>query len=272
MDNQFPFSGLISPNRFLPVQETVLSQDNFSDSAIVGKGIKILNWNVAKNNNTSRWANDFYQIVESYEPDLICFQEIELNKNTQNILALESMGWRFAPNFIDFYYNTYCGILTASKVQPVASRAILTPEFEPVTNTPKVSLIAEYPLKETGQTLLVVNTHAINFVNLHKFKSQLQKLEAVLSDRREPLIICGDFNTWSQGRFNLLKLMANRLDLIPVQFSRQDQAKLKTFLGSPPLDHIFYRRLTPKLQTAKVLDKLYSSDHKPMVVELALVL
>ncbi|MCT7984060.1 endonuclease/exonuclease/phosphatase family protein [Laspinema sp. A4] len=271
MDNQFPFSGFISPTRFIPVQETVLSQENFSDFAMAGKGIKILNWNVAKNNNTSKWAIDFYNIVESYQPDLICFQEIELNKNTQKILALESMGWRFSPNFIDSYYNTYCGILTASKVQPIASRAILTPEFEPVTNTPKVSLIAEYPLKETGQTLLVVNTHAINFVNLHKFKSQLQKLEAVLGDRREPLIMCGDFNTWSQGRFNLLKLMAKRLHLISVNFSREEQAKLKTFLGSPPLDHIFYRGLRLKPQTAKVLDKLYSSDHKPMVVELALV-
>lgn len=272
MDNQFPFYGFISPNRFIPVQETVLSQDNFSDFAIGGKGIKILNWNVAKNNNTVKWANDFYGIVERHQPDLICFQEIELNKNTQTVLALESMGWRFAPNFIDSYYNTYCGILTASKVQPVASRAILTPEFEPVTNTPKVSLIAEYPLHKTGKTLLVVNTHAINFVKLNKFKSQLQKLEAVLGIRREPLIMCGDFNTWSEGRFNLLKLMANRLNLRAVHFSRQEQAKLKTFLGSPPLDHIFYRGLTPKLQTAKVLDKLYSSDHKPMLVELALVL
>ncbi|MCT7972775.1 endonuclease/exonuclease/phosphatase family protein [Laspinema olomoucense] len=271
MDNQFPFSGLISPNRFIPVQETVLSQDNFSDSAIAGKSIKILNWNVAKNNNTSKWANDFYHLVERHQPDLICFQEIELNKNTQKILALESMGWRFAPNFIDAYYQTYCGILTASKVQPVSSRAILTPEFEPLTNTPKVSLVAEYPLKKTEQTLLVVNTHAINFVNLNKFKSQLQKLESVLGDRREPLIMCGDFNTWSQLRFDLLKLMAKRLHLISVHFSPEEQAKLKTFLGSPPLDHIFYRGLTPKPQTAKVLDKLYSSDHKPMVVELALV-
>lgn len=271
MVNQFPFSGFISPNRFIPVQETVLAQDNFSDSAIAGSGIKILNWNVAKNNNTAKWANDFYQIVESHQPDFICFQEIELNKNTQKILALESMGWRFAPNFIDAYYNTYCGILTASKVQPLVSRAIVTPEFEPVTNTPKVSLIAEYPLTKTGETLLVVNTHAINFVNLNKFKSQLQKLEAVLGDRPEPLIICGDFNTWSQGRFNLLQLMANRLNLKPVQFSPQEQAKLKTFLGSPPLDHIFYRGLTPTLQPAKVLDKLYSSDHKPMVVELSLI-
>ncbi len=272
MDNQFPFSGLLSPNRFIPIQETVLFQDNFSESVIARKGIKILNWNVAKNNNSSKWATDFYSIVESHQPDLICFQEIELNKNTQKVLALESMGWRFAPNFIDAYYNTYCGILTASKVHPVTSRAILTSEIEPVTNTPKVSLISEYPLQETGKKLLVVNTHAINFVNINKFKSQLQKLEVILGDRREPLIMCGDFNTWSQGRFNLLKLMANRLNLIPVQFSRQEQAKLKTFLGSPPLDHIFYRGLTPKLQTAKVLDKLYSSDHKPMVVELALVL
>lgn len=270
MDNQFPFSGFISPKRFIPVQETVLSQDNFSGSAIAGSGIKILNWNVAKNNNTSKWANDFYKIVENYQPDLICFQEIELNKNTQKILALESMGWRFAPNFIDFYYNTYCGILTASKVQPVSSRAILTPEFEPVTNTPKVSLIAEYPLKETGQMLLVVNIHAINFVNLSKFKSQLQKLEAVLGNRREPLIMCGDFNTWSQLRFDLLNLMANRLNLIPIDFSRPEKAKIKTFLGSPPLDHIFYRGLTQKIQTAKVLDNLYSSDHNPMLVELAL--
>lgn len=269
MNDFFSFTEFFSPTRFIPVQETVLDRDNFSRTAIDGRSIKILNWNIAKNNNDRAWKKDFFYILETYHPDLVCLQEVELNRDTKRILALESMGWNFAPNFIDRYYDTYCGILTGSQVKPIACRALLTPECEPVTKTPKVSLIAEYPLND-GQPLLVVNAHAINFVNLNKFQSQLHTIEAFLRDRHESMIMCGDFNTWSQLRLDLLNLMANRLNLTEVHFPEWEKEKIKKFLFSPHLDRIYYRDLRQKRGSSKVLETIYTSDHKPMLVELFL--
>jgi endonuclease/exonuclease/phosphatase (EEP) superfamily protein YafD len=254
-------------SRFFPVQEIIIDCDNFSQSAFNGKSVKILNWNIAKKNNNKTWKKDFLWILEAYKPDIICLQEACLNTKKNIAFELESMGWNFAPNFFDVYQDHHCGILTGSKVKPLARRSILTQDYEPIAQTPKVSLIAEYPFLQNHNTLLVVNTHAINFVELHKFRLQLQKLEEFIYKHNEPIIISGDFNTWNQLRLDLLNQMAARLNLTNVTFTLAGKRKIKKFLFSPPLDHIYYRGLQEKKDSAIVLDQISSSDHKPMLVE-----
>jgi endonuclease/exonuclease/phosphatase (EEP) superfamily protein YafD len=269
MTNNF-FNFFSLSTRFVTVAESIIDRDNFSQEAIASPAVKILNWNVAKQNNTPAWTRDFFHILETYQPDLVCLQEISLNTQTKSILALESMGWNFAPNFRDTYTDNYCGILTASPVKPIARTALLTQDCEPLTNTPKVSLIAEYAIAKRDRPLLVVNTHAINFVTSEKFAAQLNKLEQFLHRRSEPIVLCGDFNTWSQRRLRLLNLMGDRLHLTPVQFSPPAQTHLKTFFASPPLDWIYYRGLSQKPASATVFKEITSSDHTPMGVELLL--
>ena len=255
--------------RFKPVSETII--DNiYSDSSVLERNsIKILSWNIAKNNYDPRWSQDFLAIVKQYQPDKIFFQEVRLRTNEREIAELAQMGWAFAPNFIDTSNNTYSGILIASKGDRFSKQAVVTKHFEPVINTPKVSLFTEYFLANNSK-ILAVNTHLINFVSLPKFKAQLEGIESILSIHQGIIILAGDFNTWNKSRWLLLSQMAARLNLIPVSFTAKDTKKIKSFWLSLPLDYIFYRGLKQKPDTAKVINNISSSDHNPLFVELCL--
>jgi endonuclease/exonuclease/phosphatase (EEP) superfamily protein YafD len=259
-------------HRFGQVPEKTIDQTYSCSWSLPNNSLKVLSWNIAKNNYEASWIDDFLTIVQQYQPDKIFLQEVRLGVKAKEIPALEGMGWSFAPNFVDTFDHTYSGILIATKAEPLKSQALLTKHYEPITKTPKVSLFAEYSLSNQPETLLAVNAHLINFVTLSKFKAQLQEVESILSQHQGAIIFSGDFNTWSRSRWLLLLQMATRLGLTPVSFSPRERKKIKSFFLSPPLDYIFYRGLKQKPFTARVIDNVSSSDHSPLLVELAVPL
>ncbi|MBN8562440.1 endonuclease/exonuclease/phosphatase family protein [Leptolyngbya boryana CZ1] len=258
-----PFKTLLPPYRFIPTDETILHRPH-QPSPLNEKAIRVLNWNIAKNNHDRSWQKDFDWIVDRYQPDLIFLQEVQLCTELKHF-ELAELGWSFAPNFIDTYRNIYAGVLTASRASCVTRKAVLTEHAEPVSNTPKVSLVTEHPFAQG--TLLTINSHLINFVELDKFKTQLVELETAIAAHDGAIIFSGDFNTWNRSRWQLLDKMTRRLGLSRAKFSEADTQNIKRFLMSPPLDHIFYRGLHQNYLQARVLDQIQSSDHKPMLVE-----
>lgn len=258
-----PFKNLLPSYRFIRTDETVLHRSHQA-SPLNEKAIRVLNWNIAKNNHDRSWQKDFDDILDRYQPDLIFLQEVRLCTQLKHF-ELAELGWSFAPNFIDTYHNIYSGVLTASRASCVNRRAVVTEHFEPVSNTPKVSLVTEHPLAQG--TLLTINSHLINFVDLAKFKTQLHELETAIAAHSGAIIFSGDFNTWNRSRWQLLDKMTRRLGLLRAQFSASDAQNIKRFLMSPPLDHIFYRGMRQNYLQARVLDHIHSSDHKPMLVE-----
>lgn len=252
-----------------PVSSTALTSDKkyFDTSASPGS-LKILSWNIAKNNQSKDWSQDFLSLVERYQPDKIFLQEVRLCAERKYVPELSDMGWSFAPNFIDTFHNAYSGVLIATKADRINSQSLVTNHTEPVTNTPKVSLFAEYSLCNRTETLLAVNTHLINFVELRKFTAQLQAVEAALWQHSGAIVFSGDFNTWNRARRKMLFDMTTRLGLTPVSFTPEDTQKIKNFLTSPPLDYIFYRGFEQKPHSATVIDTITSSDHNPLLVEL----
>ncbi|MFN6485126.1 MULTISPECIES: endonuclease/exonuclease/phosphatase family protein [unclassified Nostoc] len=253
--------------RFLRLQELTIDKKNSLQTEINSKSIKVLSWNIAKQNYNKVWLKDFSKIIENYQPNLIFLQEFSLKLEADEWEKWLKMNWSFAPNFVDIHHQTYSGIFTAATISPLSKRVITTKHHEPIVKTPKISLITEYLLSEQSTTLLTINSHLINFVNLNKFKIQLKELELALSVHRGPLIFSGDFNTWSRKRAVILNEVITQLGLTPVIFAPDHQDKIKRFLLSPPLDHIFYRDITVKEASAKVLDQICSSDHKPLLVE-----
>ncbi len=268
---QSPLSYLkqLSPtHRFGQVAETTIEKIHSSPSALNRDSIKVLSWNIAKNNHARHWSEDFLAIISQHQPDKIFLQEVRLCAIKQQIPELASMGWSFAPNLIDTLDNTYSGVLTATKADCLHSKAKITKHQEPVTRTPKVSLFVEYSLSNSRPTLLAVNAHLINFVETSKFQAQLQQIEAIISQHQGAVIFSGDFNTWNRARWLLLLQMTAKLGLTPVYFPALEAQKIKRFWLSPPLDYIFYRGLRQKTASAKVIDHLSSSDHNPLLVEL----
>ncbi|MEH1938812.1 MAG: endonuclease/exonuclease/phosphatase family protein [Nostoc sp.] len=253
--------------RFISLQEVTIDKNNSLQTEIDSKSIKVLSWNIAKQNYNKNWVKDFSKIIEIYQPNLIFLQEFSLKLEANEWQKWLKMNWCFAPNFVDIYHQAYSGIFTAATISPLSKKVITTKHYEPIVRTPKISLITEYLLSEQSTTLLTINSHLINFVDLNKFKIQLNELKLVLSIHRGPLIFSGDFNTWSRKRAVILNQVTTQLGLTPVIFAPDEKEKIKRFLLSPPLDHIFYRDISVKKASAKVLDQICSSDHKPLLAE-----
>ena len=294
--------------RFASVEEKIVAYCPSSDADCLLSEQKntliVLSWNVNKNNQSERWAKEFADIYVRYQPDIICLQEARLSalaSSTDQPLAwskplqtlsstapihapidapihasihvpaqqmpLTRMSWCFAPNFEDAVEETYSGVLTLAAMPSTSSRGLLTAQTEPVTQTPKVSLLTEYDLM--GRSLLVINTHLINFVSPLIFQTQLDQIEAAAIAHEGATILSGDFNTWSSGRLRRLKKMAARLGLSAAKFAPQDARHIKRFLASPSLDHIFCRGFKQNLLGAAVVSPVFSSDHRPLVIELS---
>lgn len=264
--NPLKYFKQISPHRYDKVTEATI--DRFDSYPINSNcnSIKILSWNVAKNNHSPDWRRDFLALVRQHQPDKIFLQEVRLCAIKQQIPELTSMGWSFAPNLIDTLDNTYSGVLTATKSDRLSSKAIITQHQEPISDTPKVSLFIEHSWGD--RTLLTINTHLINFVETSKFQAQLNQIEAIISQHQGAVIFSGDFNTWNRSRWSLLLAMTERLNLIPVSFPGLEAQKIKRFWLSPPLDYIFYRGFKQNTASARVVDTFNSSDHNPLLVEL----
>ena len=261
---------LLPSYRFVRTDETIIHRAHPHLSELSESKIRVLNWNIAKNNQDESWIRDFETILADYQPNLICLQEVRMCAEAKHLVEVAELGWSFAPNFIDTFHNSYAGVLTAARASCVARKAYTTAHFEPVTKTPKVSLFTEYVIAGSTQTLMVINTHLINFVDLEKFKTQLHDLETTIASHTGAVILSGDFNTWNRSRLLMLTTMVKRLELTRAKFPPDEAQNIKRFLFSPPLDHIFYRGLQQNYLSAKVLDHVTSSDHKPMLVEFCL--
>jgi endonuclease/exonuclease/phosphatase (EEP) superfamily protein YafD len=257
----------VPAHRFLKSAVRVITHRHPHPVALNCRSIKVLNWNIAKNNGAADWQREFGRLRDRYQPDIICLQEVQMCASTPQITDLVDMSWHFAPNFIDAHHHVYAGILTAACTQPLSGHAVLTAHHEPIAQTPKVSLFTEYRLAPAAPPLLTVNAHLINFVELSHFQAQLQTLEARMVKHSGPIIFSGDCNTWSLPRWFLLQQMATRLGLTQTHFSLGDTLKIKRFLLSPPLDYIFYRGLHQQRGSPRVFGEFSTSDHKPMLVE-----
>jgi endonuclease/exonuclease/phosphatase (EEP) superfamily protein YafD len=144
--------------------------------------------------------------------------------------------------------------------------------------TPKVSLITEYPLPN-GKTLLAVNVHLLNFESWEPFmlRSQLEDLERVMAQHEGPMIMAGDFNTWSEVRLALVDDLARKLQLEEItgfpsgrKTGDLDSALLHWVFGVQPelpLDRVYSRGF--EAVSVKVLPN-DSSDHRPVLVTLNL--
>ncbi|NEQ47787.1 MAG: endonuclease/exonuclease/phosphatase family protein [Leptolyngbya sp. SIOISBB] len=263
----FPLDADAILQRFRPSFEPVIECHQFSRTVLDPASITVVNWNIAKNNHQTEWLAEAGAIAQRYDPDLFFFQEVRIVPHDQPPIPFDGLGWHFAPNLFDAHNRHAFGVLTAAKVRHLDYQQVHTRHYEPVFNTPKVALITEYPLVISRQTLLAINVHGLNFVRTQQFQAQLHQLEERVTHHPGPLILSGDFNTWNRRRMTVLQSVVHRLGLTQVSFPREQHQRLKRFLFSDPLDHIFYRGLEVRSGSARVLHQLESSDHVPMVVE-----
>jgi endonuclease/exonuclease/phosphatase (EEP) superfamily protein YafD len=224
-------------------------------AARLNSGIfSLLVWNVLKGMRTG-WESDLQRFAGN--KDLIILQEAYQTTPLLQLLQAKHYNWDLAVAFE--YKKIKTGVLTASRIEPVFVCSFR--EIEPLIRIPKSILIAGYPMSGSNQLLLVANVHLINYTpSVTQFRTQLQKMEQILSKHQGPLIVCGDFNTWSDQRMAAVNAIAGRLNLKAVTFDKDN----RSLVFGRHVDHVYYREL--KLVEA-VSAKVNTSDHNPLQVK-----
>jgi endonuclease/exonuclease/phosphatase (EEP) superfamily protein YafD len=224
--------------------------------ALDSGSIDVVNWNIQKGRNTE-WVGELGAI--GARPDLLILQEASVKTKVWQELVpghRSSFAEGFGPDW------SPSGVMTVSAADPLTECELVA--HEPWFGTRKATLITEYALSGTDQTLLVVNIHGINFaLGISHLEEQFAQARAVISEHEGPVVFSGDFNTWRRQRAKVLAEMLEALGLRALDF---DVDHRKRFFGWA-LDHIYVRGL--HYERATTLES-EASDHNPMTVRLRL--
>jgi len=222
----------------------------------LGPVIRCLVWNILKARR-ARWTMDFADLVA--DRDLVLLQEAVMRAPSDALFtSSERFEWVMARSFREPRSGVEHGVKTGCVAPSRSRRFFLSPNAEPLSNTQKLLLVTRYPLPGDRETLLVLNMHAINFVTISKYARQLEQLESALAAHVGPVILAGDFNTWSPTRLERFVEVAAGAGLEEAAMDRRSRlAHLNSHL-----DHVFYRGLT--LRGVASLSHVNSSDHAPI--------
>lgn len=217
------------------------------------KQFTLLDWNIYKQQN-SGWKTQLTELTK--QVDLVTLQEVK-NSVELNTLS-KSINLSTLQNVAFYYQNHAFGVSNLS-LEP-AKKSCGSTYMEPWIRVAKSALASTYSLEGKEETLLLINLHGVNFTfTAEPLKQQLSPYFTLIKNHQGPVIISGDFNTWTQSKTDLIKKRLSALRLKQVSFS-QDQRK--TAFGYP-LDHVFYRDL--KVLSATSIDT-DASDHAPILV------
>ena len=217
--------------------------------------IELLNWNIKKGQMPD-WQSDLTLLGEGKQ--LVLIQEATQSMRDSSALPTSSI-WNFAPGYSSRKGIT--GVATASQIKPLSACKLTA--YEPWSRTPKATSITKFALSDSPLSLLVVNTHLINFaLGLTDYRDQLSAISAVLHRHSGPVIISGDFNTWRPGRYKLLDAFFTDLGFEEITFAKDRRLR---FFGST-LDHIFVAGVSV-LQSET--HEVSSSDHNPMTLSMS---
>ncbi|USD65923.1 endonuclease/exonuclease/phosphatase family protein [Vibrio sp. SCSIO 43136] len=216
--------------------------------------INLLVWNIYKQNR-SNWAEVLGEL--SQDKSLVLLQEASITEDFNQWLKQ----YQWASSHVSAFkaLDTSAGVLNLSRQLPIQACAFT--QKEPWLQLPKSGLYAVYSLSN-GQSLAVVNIHAVNFtVGTVEFSQQITALRNAIGQHKGPIIIAGDFNAWSEERTRTMYQLMASLTMKEVELSPDNRTR---FVSGYALDYVFYRGLTVKTAKAPETD---ASDHNPLLVE-----
>ena len=221
-----------------------------------GPLLRILSWNLHKNADPG-WDADLARFAAA--SDLLLIQEVALTPALRKVLdGAGHARWMMAGSWGQGGVET--GVLSAARVAALA--ACVQRSVEPLLQLPKTALIARFALHGAQEVLAVANLHAINFtLGLDEYRAQLDQLTSELAGHRGPIVVGGDFNTWSRARLDAMHEAMQRLGLTAVL----PQAETRTRVLGRQIDFVFVRGLEVVAASAP---QVASSDHNPLLATL----
>ncbi len=218
----------------------------------------VLCWNVYKKNSRHVGFKPYLQkLTEEKKIDFLLLQEAHFRDDRQ--FTLPDFTFDAAAN-LEFRGEFY-GVLSASRVESKSAQAFLSEGRESLIGPHKSLLLSAYPF-EDGNTLLILNVHAINFRENQGYHKELERFLELMKNHKGAMIIAGDFNSWNKKRIEKLQEVREKLGLLAVPFKQTD--KIKSFMGNH-LDFIFYRGV--ELLEQSVIDEPVLSDHNSLYAQ-----
>ena len=227
-----------------------------TSSGVLPGQFRLVSWNIEKGKD-SQWVDD---LLKAPRPlDLILLQEA-YQPSVFGDLLMPGVHERFSEGFLAKDLQT--GVLSVSRVAPDLHCTLTA--YEPWLGTPKATSVTRYGVGTAAQQLLVINTHSVNFEwGLDSYNSQMQALSRLLAAHPGPVILAGDFNTWSRERLAALQATTQGNGLHPVGFTPDQRTRAFGF----PLDHVFIRGLVATDAGTLLVS---TSDHNPIWAALSL--
>ncbi|MBW2453256.1 MAG: endonuclease/exonuclease/phosphatase family protein [Deltaproteobacteria bacterium] len=232
-----------------------------------GAAIRVLVWNLYKS-KLPGWRDDFAALANDH--DLLLLQEGYWDAETQPwFTRLPGIGWWLG---VTFEY-THCsphpvtGTVLGSRATPLGPILSLhSPYREALTGTPKSFIAATFRVSGATEPLLAVSVHGTNLhIDETAFDRHMDQVLDRVGRHRGPVVLAGDFNTWSSGRLAYLLAGTAALGLESVFDSglSSEPGDGRLTWGGHYLDHAFVRGLVVR-PGAKVLGTVTSSDHAPL--------
>jgi len=243
------FSGeLASCQQLMPVQTVT---DN--TRSINPENISFLNWNIYKGNGHN-WQQDLSAFAKTHH--VMAIQEAMLIDELTVLLEKHEFNWVMNTAF--YLDGAAAGVMNVSSSDAVHSCGFKT--IEPIIRIPKSTLLSYYNIDGYDKKLLVANIHGINFtLGTASYREQLQALYQAAIHHDGPMIVAGDFNSWSENRMAEVDALVELLSLSRLEYPVNN----KTHLFGNAIDHVFFRGL--ELVDHQV-HQVTSSDHNPISV------
>jgi endonuclease/exonuclease/phosphatase (EEP) superfamily protein YafD len=220
-------------------------------------GFSLLSWNIQKEIRAG-WESDFVRLSQNV--DILVIQEAHLTEQLRQLLNHRPYYWHLVTAFE--YQDAKTGVLTAATIEPDFVCPLRA--TEPLIGIPKTILMTRYPLTNRRQSLMIANIHMINFApHVSAFENQVRQMTEILVDHQGPMILAGDFNSWSEERLAIIENMTVGLQLKSADFKTDTARKVFGYT----IDRVYYRGLT--LEEAWVIE-VTSSDHNPLLLRFRL--
>lgn len=249
--------------RRVPIERAHLTWGEAQLSELSGDSLDVLVWNVKKGARETFGSElirlgenkDIFLIQEAFTSDLFI----------QNISYFTNYQWDLGISFTyRLYDNNGTGNMIGARVKPSWVKVEHTIDLEPVTQTPKTTAFAKYPVSGRAEELLVISIHGINFTSFQAFARHLEQVRAEIAGHKGPVILAGDFNTRTKERMAQVRTFTKELNLAEVKFVNGNLRM--TAVGSNNiLDHAFLKGFT--VRHAEVFPSK-GSDHQPLVLNL----
>lgn len=219
----------------------------------------VLVWNIYKGDR-AEFSDDLSDLADGRE--LLLLQEFHDNERVERgLAALSTVSFQLATSFLYRSDRSATGVATGSVAPVLASECFITSDTEPISHTPKATLVCRYAMAGETEDLLVINIHAINVAGLAAFENQLEQVREVLAKHGGPVLFAGDFNTNRTSKQAALREFMAEFELTEMDFS--DDSRTTTPWFGLPIDYVFTRGLiTSQASVAGLRD---GSDHKAMM-------